>query len=79
MAVLLVVVIVCVVLDLKLGGQVIVVGVYSARSCREGRVAVLLSPLVEDTGEKGWVAKLDFFVVGLDDDLLIEVILDCVA
>lgn len=79
MAILLIVVIIGVVLDFKLSGQVVVVGVDSAGSGGEGRVTVLLCPLVEDAGEKGWMTKLDFLVIRFNHDLFVEIILDCVA
>jgi hypothetical protein len=79
LAVVLVAEVVGVVLDLELAGQSQVVGVDPARGGGQGGVAVLLCPLIEDAGEEGGMPALDFLVVGLDDRLLVEVVLHCVA
>lgn len=57
----------------------VVVCVNPSRSSRQRRVTVLLGPFVEDAGEESRVPKLDLFVVGLDDDLLVKIILNSIA
>jgi hypothetical protein len=79
LTILLIIIVIQILLNLQLTGQAQVIRVNPPWSSSQNSITIFLSPSIENTGKESGMSLLDFFVIWLDDYLLVEIVLDSVS